>query len=202
MVGKIGWELVAKSVIELVDTALPPERVQEYRDIVMAVDGVISVHGFKTRTTSNQALLEMHLQVKPYVSAAEAHFIGDTAVCALQNAFEDIDHVIFHIDTFDDRPFHDAVCPIMPTRAEIEQHAWRALRQAFPEDANISPQDVDLMLFYHPQYVDVELRVPGQIVAQMATHQVVQRDLEKRVVADLTQQPWCREVWIWWASTQ
>lgn len=201
MVGKIGWDLVAKSVSELVDTALPPERVAEYRDIVMTVDGVLSVHGFKTRTTSNQALLEMHIQVKPYVSAAEAHFIGDTAVCALQGAFEDIDHVIFHIDTFDDRPYHDMVCPIMPNRADIHQQVWQALRRELGDETTIEDPDVDLMLFYHPKYVDVELRVSGNVVAALAAREINQREFEKRIVADLTQQPWCREVWIWWASS-
>lgn len=201
MVGKIGWDLVAKSVSELVDTALPPERVAEYRDIVMAVDGVLSVHGFKTRTTSNQALLEMHIQVKPYVSAAEAHFIGDTAVCALQGAFEDIDHVIFHIDTFDDRPYHDMVCPIMPRRADIHQQVWQALRRELGDETTIEDPDVDLMLFYHPEYVDVELRVSGNVVATLAAREINQREFEKRIVADLTHQPWCREVWIWWASS-
>ncbi|HSG62946.1 MAG TPA: cation diffusion facilitator family transporter [Pseudomonadales bacterium] len=201
MVGKIGWELVAKSVSELVDTALPPERVAQYRDIVMGVEGVLSVHGFKTRATSNQALLEMHIQVKPYVSAAEAHFIGDTAVCALQGAFEDIDHVIFHIDTFDDRPYHDVVCPVMPCRSDITKQVWNTLLNALGESSSIEQQDVDLMLFYHPEYVDVELRVSGHVVAELAARSINQREFEKRIVADLTQQPWCREVWIWWAST-
>jgi len=202
MVGKIGWELVAKSVIELVDTALPPERVTEYRDIVMDVEGVVSVHGFKTRTTSNQALLEMHLQVKPYVSAAEAHFIGDTAVCALQNAFEDIGHVIFHIDTFDDRPFHDAVCPIMPSRQEVEREALKTLQSALDIDTKLTTQDVDIMLFYNPQYIDLELRIGGHIVAELANQSINQREFEKQIVAELTQYSWCREVWIWWASSQ
>lgn len=201
MVGKIGWELVSKSVSELVDTALPPERVSQYRDIVMSVDGVLSVHGFKTRATGNQALLEMHIQVKPYVSAAEAHFIGDTAVCALQNAFEDIDHVIFHIDTFDDRPYHDMVCPIMPKRIEITEQAWQVFSNELGDNSNIVKDDLDIMLFYHPEYVDVELRVSGNVVAALAATDTNQREFEKRVVAELTQQPWCREVWIWWAST-
>lgn len=201
MVGKIGWELVAKSVSELVDTALPPERVSEYRNIVMSVDGVLSVHGFKTRATSNQALLEMHIQVKPYVSAAEAHFIGDTAVCALQQAFEDIDHVIFHIDTFDDRPYHDMTCPIMPKRIDISAQVMPVLETALGPDIGLETNDVDLMLFYHPEYVDVEIRLSGRLVAALAAQSVNQRAFEKQIVGELTQHAWCREVWIWWAST-
>ena len=63
-VGKIGWDLVARSVTELVDTALPEERVKELRETILSVAGIRSVHSFKSRQMGNQSLLEMHLQVR------------------------------------------------------------------------------------------------------------------------------------------
>ncbi|MGB2130571.1 MAG: cation diffusion facilitator family transporter, partial [Marinobacterium sp.] len=84
LVGKIGWDLIARSITELVDTALPEKKVNKLREQVLAVDGVVNVHSFKSRRMGNKSLLEMHLQVAPHLSAAEGHFIGDNVVCQLQ----------------------------------------------------------------------------------------------------------------------
>lgn len=197
-VGKIGWELVVKNINELVDTALPPERVKEFRDVVNAIEGVLSVHDFKSRGMGNQAILEMHIQVKPYLSAAEAHYIGDCAVQALQAKFDDIGHVIFHIDTFDDRPFQDVICSIMPERKLIKAKAMEIVKDVISSD--IDTQDVDLMLFYHPEYVDLEVRLTHKVSDLAKTTNLTQRDIERQIEQKLTAENWCREVKVWWSS--
>ena len=79
-IGKIGWGLVTQSLTELVDTALPAERVKELRETVLEVEGIVNAHDFKSRTMGNQVLLEMHIQVAPHLSASEGHYVGDLAV--------------------------------------------------------------------------------------------------------------------------
>ena len=86
-------------------------------------------------------------------------------------------------------------------KLEAGESVEQALRRELGDETTIEDPDVDLMLFYHPKYVDVELRVSGNVVAALAAREINQREFEKRIVADLTQQPWCREVWIWWASS-
>lgn len=120
MVAKIGWDLSWNSFQELVGTALPEDKLQLYKAQIMAVDGVISVHSFKSRAMGNKSLLEMHIQVAPYISASEGHLIGDTA-CAKLYASDDVGHIIYHIDTYDDeaieaKPQHY----LLPLRNEIE----------------------------------------------------------------------------------
>jgi len=197
-VGKIGWELVVKNVSELVDTSLPAERVKEFRDIVKAIEGVVSVHDFKSRGMGNQAILEMHIQVKPFLSAAEAHYIGDSAVQALQGAFDDIGHVIFHIDTFDDRPYEDLVCSIMPDRKTIKSKVMSVSHSIIND--SLSENDVDLMLFYHPEYVEVEIRFSPTATSCATALAISQRDLERALEQQLTAETWCREIKVWWAS--
>lgn len=198
LIGKIGWELVAKSVVELVDTALPKERIAEFKNVIKEIDGVVSVHDFKSRGMGNQAILEMHLQVKPYLSASESHYIGDSAVQALQANFDDIGHVIFHIDTFDDRPYDENLCTIMPDRRKIKNIVHEQATKIF--DTPIDIQDIDLMLFYHPEYVDIEIRLSPNITALNKKLAFNQRDIERKFESELTQNSWCREVKVWWAS--
>lgn len=131
IVGKIGWELTWDSIKELVDTALPEERIRAFRSVVMQVDGILDVHSFKSRKMAGQSQLEMHIQVPPTLSASEGHYIGDSAVCLLQTEFEDIGHVIFHIDTYNDET--EALCKDLPMRADIEKIIHTALSHIAPE---------------------------------------------------------------------
>ncbi|HSG62809.1 MAG TPA: cation diffusion facilitator family transporter, partial [Pseudomonadales bacterium] len=101
-VAKIGWDLSWKSLQELVDTAIPQDELDALSQEVQAVEGVVDVHSFKSRKMGAKTLLEMHLQVSPYISASEGHYIGDTVVLRLLKKFPSIGHIIFHIDTEDD----------------------------------------------------------------------------------------------------
>ncbi len=192
LVGKIGWDLVAKSVTELVDTALPEERVAELRDQVLSVDGVINVHSFKSRLMGNQSLLEMHLQVAPHLSAAEGHYIGDHVVCQLQNRFDNISHIIFHIDTYDDEIHDEALCPIMPSRREISQHLDATISRILGEKP-----DYELILYYHPEYIDLDIKASQQIHHLLQHTGLQARELEQQLREQLSSLNWFRELNLW-----
>lgn len=193
LVGKIGWDLVAKSITELVDTALPEERVNALRDQVLSVDGVVNVHSFKSRLMGNQSLLEMHLQVAPHLSAAEGHYIGDNVVCQLQGRFDDIGHVIFHIDTYDDEEFHgDVFCPVMPTRREVSQHLDATISRILGENP-----DYELILYYHPEYIDLDIKASQQIHQLLKHTGLSASDLEQALREQLSSLNWFRQLNLW-----
>lgn len=192
LIGKIGWDLVLKSVTELVDTALPDERVEELRCVAMEVDGIKSVHGFKTRAMSNQTILEMHLQVAPHLSASEGHYLGDQVVELLQSRFDDIGHLIFHIDTFDDQPFHDQAGPIMPTRKEIRQLVDKEITELA-----LTLLPYDMSLYYRPNSVDLELRLSPELTEQLDKRSISSEALHDSLVNALKRTGWLRELTIW-----
>ena len=193
MVGKIGWDLVSKSITALVDTALPEEKVAKLREHVLNVDGVINVHSFKSRRMGSQSLLEMHLQVAPHLSAAEGHFIGDNVVCQLQSRFDDISHIIFHIDTYDDEEFHDEVfCPVMPTRGEISQHLDAIISRILGDNP-----DYELILYYHPEYIDLDIKASEQFHQLMLNTGLTARELQERLREQLIGLNWFRKLHLW-----
>lgn len=192
MIGKIGWELVARSVSELVDTALPEERVKELRETILSVEGVESVHSFKSRQMGSQSQLEMHLQVAPHLSAAEGHYIGDVAVLRLKERFDHIGHVIFHIDTYDDQLYPDDSLPVMPPRAEIEHHLDAAISRITGENA-----DYELILYYHPEYIDLELRASAELQTLLANTEIKAITLEQQLSEQLASLNWFRNLKIW-----
>lgn len=182
VVGKIGWEMTWDSIKELVDTALPEERVQAYRKVVMQVEGIVSVHSFKSRKMAGQSQLEMHIQVPPTLSASEGHYIGDTAVCRLQDAFEDVGHVIFHIDTYNDET--EQVCKTLPLRGEIQQSINEALANVAPQ----LPQPKRMTLHYNDG-VDIELYFDA--------HSTTDASLSDQLKAVMGNPHWLDKISIW-----
>ena len=192
LVGKIGWDLIARSITELVDTALPEKRVQALRDTVLEVDGILSVHSFKSRLMGSQSLLEMHLQVAPHASAAEAHYIGDVAVARLKTRFDDIGHVIFHIDTYDDRPDLLGQIPVMPPRSEVVGQLNAALVRILGQQP-----EYELTLYYQPEHIDLELKAAPQMVQLLQARDLPPADLEQRLRDELQTLGWFRHLQLW-----
>ncbi len=129
-VAKIGWELSWKSLQELVDTAIDPAEMSAITATAKEVEGVVDVHSFKSRQMGPKKLLEMHLQVAPYLSSSEGHYIGDCVIAKLTTKFDSIGHIIFHIDTEDDDD--DPFCTLLPSRTDIRAMLEEALERHAP----------------------------------------------------------------------
>jgi len=196
-IGKIGWDLVSSSLTELVDTALPPERVKELRETVLEVEGIISAHDFKSRTLGNQVVLEMHLQVARHLSASEGHYVGDLAVFALQARFDDLSHIIFHIDTYDDQPFHDQPTPVMPPRKEIKALIYQQMDQLLGNHDNFQ-----LTLYYDPNYVDIELKLQQEFMATLDQSNLSLPAFRAQLEQELGRTGWFRDLTIWLPEPQ
>lgn len=186
IVGKIGWTLTWQSIKELVDTALPEERVEALRKTVLAVEGVRSVHSFKSRNMGSKSLLEMHIQIAPYLSASEGHWIGDLAVQALLKEFDDIAHIIFHIDTYDDQEM--SFCRVLPQRYEITQTLNSALEEILG-----APVPYQLTLHYLKERVELEVKI-----AQAEELPIAPDELSTRLHAALRPYTWFAGLNVWY----
>lgn len=185
LVANIGWGLVKKSLTELVDTALPEEQAVEFRAVVSEVEGIISVHDFKSRPMGSQIILEMHLQVAPHLSASEGHYLGDQAVCALTAAFPEISQVIFHIDTYNDEMIDDLSCPVMPPRRIIREAIDDGLMQLIQ-----STDGYQLHLYYTPKKVDVEIRLLPAMQAHLNNKGLSTIEFKTAMKEHLKQHTW------------
>ena len=128
MIAKIGWDLLWKSLKELIDTALEPELVEEIRQAILEVDGVRDCHMLRTRHSGSDTLVDVHIIVNPRLSVSEGHQIGEHVRLRLIDELEHVADVTVHIDPEDDetaRPSSD-----LPLRAEVMQRLrqeWRDL---------------------------------------------------------------------------
>ena len=117
MVAKIGWDLLWKSLQELIDSALDPEQVEAIRKTIMAVDGVRACHMLRTRHSGSDALVDVHILVDPVLSVSEGHQIGEAVRWRLIKTVEEVSDVTVHIDPEDDE--RASSCAGLPLRDEI-----------------------------------------------------------------------------------
>ena len=166
MVGKIGWDLGWSALTELVDTALDEDEVGAAKRVVMAIDGVRSVHMLRTRRHGAEASADVHVQVAPRLSVSEGHMISQAVEDRMIEQVDSITDVTVHIDPEDDE---DApTCAGLPLRAE----ALEALDDAWTEaGAPLAPHET--RLHYLSGKIDVELILPlSHFVDRRATDQL------------------------------
>lgn len=190
-VAKIGWGLCWKSLKELVDTAIEPELANDIRAKVMSVEGIEDVHSFKSRQMGPKILIEMHLQVRPYVSASEGHFIGDAVVTEILRNFDDIGHVIFHIDAEDD--VEPTVCPLLPFRTEVTTIIDDLLEQLSPE---LGRQQIQLHYLHNKIEIDLMVaRKPESTAKQVFDQKILSEQLNEK----LAEHNWFQHLNLWLA---
>ena len=191
-VAKIGWELSWKSIQELVDTAIPPEELKAITASAKEVAGIEDVHSFKSRQMGPKMLLEMHLQVKPYVSVSEGHYIGDSVVAKLLREFDSIGHIIFHIDTEDDDK-RDS-CMVLPFRSEVT-----GIVDDLLEELTTGLTRQNITLHYLHGKIEIDLFVAPQPSSQTDTLTINQDSLSEQLNERLMKYTWHQHLNLWLA---
>ncbi len=153
MVAKIGWDLGWSALTELVDTALDEDQVNEAKRVIMAIDGVRSVHMLRTRRHGAEASADVHVQVAPRLSVSEGHMISQTVEDRMIAKLDAITDVTVHIDPEDDE--NAPTCRGLPLRAE----ALAALEQLWNE-VHAAPAQREIRLHYLGGSIDVEMILP------------------------------------------
>lgn len=174
MVAKIGWDLGFAAMTELVDTALDEEQVNEAKRVIMAIDGVRSVHMLRTRRHGAEASADVHVQVPPRISVSEGHMISLAVEDRLIEKLEAITDVTVHIDPEDDEG--TPTCQGLPLRAD----ATRALENAWLA-RNLMPTQYEVRLHYLAGRIDVELILPLASFAGQDAIEALQRDMREAV---------------------
>jgi cation diffusion facilitator family transporter len=153
MIAKIAWDLLWKSLQELIDTALEAEQVEAISASIHDVPGVRSLHMLRTRRSGSDALVDVHILVDPKLSVSEGHQIGETVRSRLLAGNDEVTDVTVHIDPEDDELA--SPCTHLPLRDEILRRLeaqWQQLEGA--------PQPDKVVLHYLNGKVHVDVYLP------------------------------------------
>ncbi len=122
-----GW----KSIQELIDTGVNPARRTQIKKIIAETDGVTQIHQLRTRLMGNDIFVDVHVQVNPFISVSEGHFIAQHVHANLKKNINPIKDVTVHIDPEDDEITSPSVH--LPNRSVLEKTLINHWRDAFPE---------------------------------------------------------------------
>ncbi len=117
MIFVMGLQMIKSSIMELVDTALDPERVNEIQDFIAQIDGVKNVHMLRTRKMGGSVLADVHVQVNSHISVSEGHHIAERVMHDLDEQFPDLNDITVHIDPEDDET--SSPSSHLPSRKEL-----------------------------------------------------------------------------------
>lgn len=153
MVAKIGWELAWHSIQELADAALEEERVAAIRGAITDIDGVREVHMLRSRRMGQDALVDVHVLVRPWLSVSEGHMIAVEVEHRLKRRFDEISDVTVHIDPEDDE--EAPPCEGLPLRSK----AVAMLDEAWA-DIDCLKEQKRLLLHYLAGHIHVQVFFP------------------------------------------
>jgi len=153
MVAKIGWDLGWSAMRELVDEALEEEKVEQIRRAIFSVPGVRSIHMLRTRRQGHEAMADVHVQVRPWISVSEGHMISIAVEESIKAAVEEITDITVHIDPENDE--EQPTCKGLPLRETVEaelRRAWGPL--------GCLEQGERILLHYLAGRIDVDVLFP------------------------------------------
>ena len=102
MIFYMGAKLILDSAMELVDTAWESEKVESMLSLINEIPGVENAHMLRTRKMSSSVLVDVHIQVAPYISVSEGHHIAEQVMSKLKSQFDEVSDIMVHIDPEDD----------------------------------------------------------------------------------------------------
>jgi len=169
IIARIGWELCADSLRELVDTAVPKEREHQIEACILNIEGIRGITKLRSRFSGGKLILEIRLLVDPRVTVSEGHQLGETASLAVRGSCSDVADVIVHIDPFThaadkEAPHPDCELPDRVSVLKFIRLQWQDL---------LSDDDIENMdLHYLEHGIEIELtlaqtEIPPRLLLEM-----------------------------------
>lgn len=150
MIFYMGARLILDSTMELVDTAIEPEKTAEISQFISNIEGVEHMHMLRTRKMGNTVLADVHVQVNSYLSVSEGHFVAESVMHKLRHNFPEMHDITVHIDPEDDEtctPSKD-----LPSRKKMMAELYPKLQQV-----GIDQAIRNIVLHYIDGKIEVEI---------------------------------------------
>ncbi len=153
---KVGFDVAWESVQELMDASVSKDIRREIEETILNSDEVVSFHDLKTRKIGKDILVDVHIQVQPYISVSEGHNIAESVRKGLQSKVKNVGQTMVHIDAEDDGPgiHYDF------TRRQLEAKVRETIEKSQPLG-----QHFDLQIHYlsGKAFLEVYVELPSEM---------------------------------------
>ena len=150
MIFYMGVKLILDSTMELVDTALEPERTAEIGEFISSIEGVDHMHMLRTRKMGNAILVDVHLQVNSYLSVSEGHYIAEQVIQKLRKKYPEMQDITVHIDPEDDETS-------IPTKGLPSRNEIMSIIYPLIKETGIAEDIINIVLHYIDGKIEIEI---------------------------------------------
>ena len=100
-IARVGFQILGKTLREFTDSAPPAEVIDRISTCIRNVEGVLDTHDLRIRSAAGLYQMETHIVVDGRLTVSEGHRIAKAVESCLEEAVEDLDRVIVHVDPAD-----------------------------------------------------------------------------------------------------
>jgi len=118
MILKVGYDILADGLRDLMDTGLSEDQTQEIQKIIDDIPEVIKFHDLRTRTLGGEVFMDVHILVDTDLTVTEGHAAAERVRRSLINAFDRVQDVMVHVDGEED---HKLLQIYSSTRADLRK---------------------------------------------------------------------------------
>ncbi len=156
LIGKVGWDLVKPTILELTETSIDDKKLKEYKSTIMSTDGVLGVHNLRGKRMGNKIILDLNVEVSDKITVSEGHEISSWVAKNLIESYSEVSDVIVHIDVENDMisDFISNRMQLLPLRSKI----LRKLTEVW-SSTKVFNLIEDIKLHYHNKNITIELYV-------------------------------------------
>ncbi len=156
MIAFMGVHLIRKAFAELIDTSLDPQLIEQIRQEILSMDGVVAVHRLRSRSMGGLGYIDTEIRVNPHLSVSEAHYISLSIEYRIRQKFEDIIDIHVHVDPVEAEDHEDILA--LPDRAEILFNLYSAWENLADAD-----QIRNIHLHYLTRKIEIDLILPLEV---------------------------------------
>lgn len=98
LIVKASYDIFKDSIDKMTDRSCDGETVEKLREIILSVEGVITVDMIKTRLFGNRIYVDVEIGAKGELTLEEAHGIAERAHDAIEDFSPDIKHCMVHVN--------------------------------------------------------------------------------------------------------
>ena len=109
LIAHVGINTVHGAAQDLIDTALPEERLNAISAVAAAVEGVEHVHELRGRSSGQYIILDLKLEMDPEMTVARSHEIATEVKRRIFEADTSVGDVMIHINPHDDPNHTDLI---------------------------------------------------------------------------------------------
>ncbi|MCK5720428.1 MAG: cation transporter [Thiomargarita sp.] len=117
IIAYIGVSIMLPGIKQFLGIGLTIEEVAEIKTIINSTAGVLNSHQLRTRKMGANILLDVHIEVAPFISVSEGHKISKAVRKNLMAEIGEITDILVHVNLENDKI--NQTRDTLPTRSEI-----------------------------------------------------------------------------------